>query len=262
MRHLRFSATGAVFHAGSKRVKRTWRRTFLNLLGLLALSALAGWLLHCVRDAAVGCGGVFLNRLKAGLQCPEVGLIAAREGCLLALAPVSEGLLVGAGALVLVGGLFCVGLMLKRWDDARLRWGVVEEDPDFGTAVGFERRWGLTIPEPPQGGTTMLEEEPLALPAVGMTRDDLVRIVAAMIAEATEARGLIDAEIDGLGVEAWEERLVRARKGVHGVILCLGNLAGRITEPCEAAVLPDRLKAGLQYDEPDRVKAEMGGSGS
>jgi hypothetical protein len=129
--------------------------------------------------------------------------------------------------------------MLKRWDDARLRWGVVPE------------------PEPPKGGTTILGEELLSLPAVGMTRDDLTRIVAAMIAEATEVRGLIDAEIDGLGVEAWEERLVRARKGVHGVILCLGNLAGRITEPGEVAALPGRLKAGLQYFESDRLKAGL-----
>jgi hypothetical protein len=159
------------------------------LLVLLALSALVGWLLHCVKDGAGGCGGVFQNRLKAGLQYEEVGLVAAGQGCLLAMAPVSEGLLVGAGALVLVGGLFCVGLMLKRWDDARLRWGVVEEDPDFGTAAGFERRWGLTIPEPPKGGTTILGESPeggTALPRVSAA--DAVRILHACAYLAGELR--------------------------------------------------------------------------
>lgn len=49
MSHLPFSATGAICHAGPKRVKRTWGHTLCAVIALLALSVLTGWLLHCVK---------------------------------------------------------------------------------------------------------------------------------------------------------------------------------------------------------------------
>lgn len=48
-----FAATGAVWHSGPRQVKRTWGSTLLNVLALLALATLTGWLWHCVKHATL-----------------------------------------------------------------------------------------------------------------------------------------------------------------------------------------------------------------
>lgn len=189
-----------------ERRHRTWGRTVLGFGVGLALAALAGWLWHLVKHAALG---------------PVVRLPG------LAVMPWLQGLVWGLLTFGSVAVLWTVALWIKRRDDeAMARWSVAEKvDPE-----------GSTSATP--------YEDPLALPAVGMTRDELRRIIAAMIAEATEARGLIESEMDGLGVETWEERLARAQRCMHGVILCLGNLADRISEP----VLPAKPVVQIRMD--------------
>lgn len=48
-----FAATGAVWHSGPKRLKRTWWGTVCSVLMMLALAALTGWLWQCVKHVAL-----------------------------------------------------------------------------------------------------------------------------------------------------------------------------------------------------------------
>ena len=182
--------------SGYSRRRRTWGRTLFNLLVLIALVALSCWLWGCVHGATVP---MLRTEMRSGVTALP-----------LAMAPITQGMVMGALMSLSAMG---IALAVRK---------MAQHDRE---ALASSRRWVVC------GDPSAVD--PLELPEVGMSREDLARIVAAMIAEATEARGLIESEMDGLGVETWEERLARASRCIHGVILCLGNLADRIPVPAE-----------------------------
>ncbi len=90
MRNRLFSATGAVWHCGPKRVKRTWWGTGCSVFMLLALAALTGWLWHCVKHAT----------LPAPAHLPGV-----------AMAPITQGVVIVA---VFAGTALVIGLAVRK----------------------------------------------------------------------------------------------------------------------------------------------------
>ncbi len=187
--------------------RRTWGRTLVNLLVLIALVALSCWLWGCVHGATVP---MLRTEMRAGVPALP-----------LAMAPASQGMVMGALMSLSAMGIVLAVRKVAQYDREAQGRHLASAAPC---------------------------DDPLALPTVGMSREDLARIVAAMIAEATEARGLIQSEMDGLGVETWEERLTRAHRCIHGVVLCLGNLADRITVP---VVQPEPVTVEIRMDTSD-----------
>jgi len=153
---------------------------------MLALAALTGWLLHCVRHAS---GAV---------------LMPQEPGCLVAMAPVSQGMVMGALlSLSAMGIVLAVRKMAQPDDEARSVRHVASLRP---------------------------VEDPLALPSIGMTREDLMRIFAALIFECSVVREMVRLAAEDGSVEDYGDRLKGADHRLHGVTLCLGNLlesAGR-----------------------------------
>ena len=180
----------------------------MSVFILLALAALTGWLLSCVRHAANG---------RAALECRAPGV-------LLAMAPGVDPLvmkvvifhgLIFLGTFGGVGG--AIWLITKRSTRARLQGG------------------DLASPTPC--------DDPLGMPCVGMTRDEMVRILAAAIVECCTAEDLVrkatspdPRRLEGpvyctsCGVLAAihpkaDVRLGEAMKCLRGLQRCLGNLA-------------------------------------
>lgn len=204
--------------------RRRWGCTFCGVLVLLLLSALAGWLLHCVRHAA----------LPMAARIPGLAVLPWVEGSVVGL--------LGFGSMVVI---WKVALWIKRRDDeAMARWAVAEEaaeDPE-----------DLASPSPCV--------DPLALPYIGMKQEDLLRILASMIVECCMAEELVrkataadPARAEGpmycpnCGVLAGinpkaDLRLRDAMKCLQGLKVCLGKLAdcaAKGTEkPATAEVAP------------------------
>mgnify|MGYP000972477085 CR=1 FL=1 len=210
MSHLPFTTTGALRHSGPRRVKRTWGGTVCGVLVLLLLSALAGWLLHCVRHAA----------LPMAVRIPGLAVVPWVEGSVVGL--------LGFGSMVVI---WKVALWIKRRDDeAMARWAVAEsrEDPEDAEDLASPSPW----------------VDPLALPYIGMKQEDLLRILASLIVECCMAEELVrkslapDAEkikgpiycpncnaLAGINPAAVPVRLREAMNCLHGLKVCLGKLA-------------------------------------
>lgn len=187
-----FSATGALCHAGPKRVRRRWWHTAVNLLMLLALAALAalaGWLWSCVRQAA--------------------GPAVAVPG--LAMAPLGQGLVMGALLSFSAVGIWLAVVRMRREDEAAAR----------GRGA---------VPAPAEAGTAMLGEDPLGLPAEGLTRAELRRIVDALGAEAREVRAILRLMEVPAGELALEGMRGVAVQRLAGMRTCLLDLAARLAE--------------------------------
>lgn len=69
MRQLPFSVTGAICHAGPRRVKRTWVKRVRQGLALAVLSMLTGWLWRCLLQAL----GVVCEPLEVGRALATFG---------------------------------------------------------------------------------------------------------------------------------------------------------------------------------------------
>jgi len=213
MSHLPFTTTGALRHSGPRRVKRTWGGTVCDVVVLLLLSALAGWLLHCVRHAA----------LPMAVRIPG-----------LAVLPWVQGSVWGLLTFLSVVVLWRAALWVKRRDDEALdRWSVAYSEED--------ERWDLASPAPWEEAPGV---DPLALPYIGMKQEDLLRILASMIVECCMAEELVrksmapDAEkikgpiycpscgvLAGINPAAVPVRLREAMNCLHGLKVCLGKLA-------------------------------------
>lgn len=201
-----FSATGAVWHCGPKRVKRTWGGTLVGLLALLALSALAGWLLTLLRHGA----GISHCVTSSGMMLAMAPVPLAVDS------PAMQGLATGLLMFFSAAGVVLVIWRARVDAVARMRWAVVDE-----------RTEGEDLASPAAC------EDPLALPATGMKHEELQRILTAMIVEACEARDMVRKAQEDCAVQDCGDRLQGASKRLLGVITCLGNLAHVVAEQRE-----------------------------
>lgn len=187
-----FSATGAIRHCGPKRVKRTWCGTVCSVLMLLALAALTGWLLHCVKHAT----------LPTPVRLPGV-----------AMAPVTQGMVMGALlSLSAMGIVLAVRKMVRKMarnDQEVLSGGRWKDELDARVKHEAAKR---------------RSEDPLQLPYMGMSTDDLQRIFAALIFEVSEAQDMVSKANANCSVEDYGDRLTGAERRLYGAVLCLGRL--------------------------------------
>lgn len=102
-----FSEHNPVTHCAPKRVRRTWGRTLVHGLMVLALAALVGWLLHCVRHAAEPLG----STLRVGSSARPWGATMP-----LAVLPVNQALVVGALMLISTLGIALAVRRVRRDD--------------------------------------------------------------------------------------------------------------------------------------------------
>lgn len=184
-----------------RKPRRTWGRTLAGVLMLLAMSALTGWLWSCVRHAAL-----------APVRVPGAAMVpwAVMDGHGAAALPC-----LAVGLPGIVWAVIWVVRKLRAWDEEAL-------------GTGFVRM--PVPPAPPEAGKRdACATDPLAVPAMGMSLEDLQRILAAMIAEASEARDLVARARENLSVEDYGDALGGAEKRLQGVIKCLGNLADCVT---------------------------------
>lgn len=183
-----FSATGAVWHCGPRRVKRAWGRTVCSVLMLLALAALAGWLWHCVRHVA----------MPMPPRIPGV-----------AMAPLSQGMVMGVLMSFSAMGIVLAVRKMAR-DDRKALGGVLWKE-ELVARVECE-------------AARRRAEDPLSMPYIGMSTEDLQRIFAALIFEITEAQDMVSKANANCSVEDYGDRLTGAEKRMYGAVLCLGRL--------------------------------------
>lgn len=187
-----------------RKPRRTWGRTLLDIFMLLALAALAGWLISLVRHSS------------------PISHSVTSRGVLLAVAPITQGMVVGVlMSCSAMGIVLAVRKMARDDEAAKLRWSAVEGQRD------------LASPSP----------DPLALPYVGMQQEELLRILASMIVECCMAEELVRKALSPelqrtagpiycpncsvlAGIQPpTDARLTEAMKCLQGVTRCLGRLA-------------------------------------
>lgn len=176
--------------------RRRWGGTVCGVLVLLLLSALAGWLLHCVRHAA----------LPMAVRIPGLAVLPWVEGSVVGL--------LGFGSMVVI---WKVALWVKRRDDeAMARWGVVEKEyekvfgtppPPFSEDLASPSPWGAAEKrryvvfggvewgESPVKRSMLLDEwlrnaDPAFLSS-GIDHADVGRIVNALLINCCEAEDLL-----------------------------------------------------------------------
>lgn len=111
-----FSATGAVWHCGPKRVKRTWGSTLVGVIMLLGLAALAGWLIYLLRHGT------------------DISHSVTSGGMLLAVVPWQESAVIGCIGALMVLSVVIIGLAVRKTRqneldaaaEQELRWSVAE----------------------------------------------------------------------------------------------------------------------------------------
>ena len=102
-----FSTHNPVIHCAPKRVRRTWGRTLIDVLMLLALAALCGWLWSCVRHAAVSSFRFQVSSLP------------------LAMAPVTQGMVYGLLlSLSVLGIVLAVRKVRQNELEAEQSWSI------------------------------------------------------------------------------------------------------------------------------------------
>lgn len=183
-----FSATSAVWHCGPKRVKRTWWGTVCGVFMLLALAALTGWLWHCVKHAS----------MAAAPRLPGV-----------AMAPISQGMVMGALMSLSAMGIVLAVRKMAR-DDREALDGVPWKN-ELEARVRCE-------------AAKRRSEDPLTMPYIGMSTEDLQRIFAALIFEVTEAQDMVCKATANCSVEDYGDRLTGAERRMYGAVMCLGRL--------------------------------------
>lgn len=113
---------GLEFAGEPRRVRRTWGRTLLDVLMLLALAALCGWLWSCVRHAATA-------------QTWRLG--GMETGRVVAMAPVPQGMIFGLlVSLSALGIVLAVRKARANELEAELRWEACESQRRI--ALGLE----------------------------------------------------------------------------------------------------------------------------
>ena len=165
------------------RRRRSWGRTVVGVLALLALGALTVWLMSCVRHAS---GAVLFPR---------------QQGCMLAVVPWQEGAVIDlppyagpAGIAVL--GIGCV--MLVAWAVRKMRQHEVEA-------------WDQALTS---GGIALCDG-----PVVPVSADDTVRIVSACAYLAGELR--LNATLALTGDEAKLAEIPVTAEKLQGTLLRL-----------------------------------------
>lgn len=162
--------------------RRTWGRSLVNALMLVALAALVGWLLTCVRHATVLRG---------------VDLVAQRQGYLLAMAPVSRGMVVGALMSLTAMGIVLVVRRVRRHEiEAELQW----------TAKG----------------TPLLCPDDQVKVLMGL--EDLRGIVHASRVECRMAGLFVDAALTTTDLDEYGDALRAAQSKLAQVARTMGNL--------------------------------------
>ncbi len=264
-----FAANCPVTHCAPKRLKRTWGRMLLDVLMLLALAALCGWLWSCVRHAAT----------------EPTALVAQQQGYLLAMAPVplAQGMAMGGMLVALLLMVAWAGrksaanerAAARRWDaeilksrrqrEARERvWREARRKAkDEGSKMKAERRWtvgpleALSEPEPEPDDAeaelrwsavdshrlaACLTPQEAGTVAVGL--EDLRRIVSALAVETCSARDFLLKMERSLDEDDREDLRRLAVASLHQ---CVGCLSG----------LMESLQAG-KSDATQRVPTEGG----
>lgn len=103
---------GLEFAGEPRRVRRTWGRTLVDVLMLVALAALCGWLWSCVKAATV----------------PGSSFLVLRSERLVAMAPVSQGLVFGLLLILSVLGVVLAVRKVRQNElEAELRWEATTE---------------------------------------------------------------------------------------------------------------------------------------
>ena len=228
--------------------RRTWWNTVKDLVALLALSALAGWLLSCVKHAS----------LPVPVRLPG-----------LAMATWLEGMIIGGLALGTVAGIWFAVMKMQqhemdaaaawsreRWEDENAPFDAFPMAPFEDVPPAWEREGFEVLP-------MSRFEDPLAEPWTGIAPDEMRRILAAVIANTSEARDhvwrsnkllaasakLIYCPQCGMlsgSVPPVDQKLTIADERLHGVLLCLGKLADRFKEP--AAEPADVVTVTIRMD--------------
>lgn len=193
-----YSATGAIWHSGPKKMKRSWGRTVISLIMLLVLSALAGWLLALVRGSLAP-HGLTCWKLP-GLATMPVPVIAMDGPSAAALSCLA---MVGLGVMWVTAWVMKKG---RKWhqEAAELRWGLAETDSSA--------------------------EDPLALPAAGLNVEELRRILGSLLQQIQEARELVKRAQWHLSVEDYGHDLAHAHLLMGLAVTCLAELLAR-TDP-------------------------------
>lgn len=210
-----FSFTGAITHCGPRKVRRTWLSRVVNVLVLMALAALCGWLLSCVRHASgLSHGAMSGVGLLAMMPVPE-------------LEEWQKGGITGMLAAATVATLWWVALWIKRGDGeaAETYRSAVEDAEAFPDTLKREQR----------------TDDPLSAPYLGLDAADVKRILDAVIVECCEVEDLVRKAQTNLSVEDYGERLTGARRRLKGMQLCLVRLAARFVPS-----MPDTLKREQQ----------------
>ena len=192
-----FSVTGAITPCGPRKVRRTWVGTVVNVLVLLALAALTGWLWSCVKHGA----GVSHRALPGGgllavMPVPEFDL---------GLEPWQGGMIIGLLVFFAVA-LLWIGSRLMRWhdDEAAVGWSAGEVEQNAPSA-----------------------EDPLGAPYQGLDAADVKRILDAAVCECRRLNGLLEMAQQDLSVEDYGARLTGVQHGLKGIKLCLAQLSMR-----------------------------------
>lgn len=209
-----FSFTGAITHCGPRKVRRTWLSTVANVLVMLALAALSGWLWSCVRHASgLSHGAMSGGGLLAMMPVPELPELEEWQ----------KGCVVGLLAAGTVAALWWVGLRMRRGDEAvaETYWRAVEDAEAFPDTLKREQRTA----------------DPLSGAYLGLDAADVRRILEAIIVECCEVEDLVRKAEQDLSVEGYGERLTGARRRLKGMQLCLVRLAARFVPS-----MPDTLK--------------------
>lgn len=224
-----FAANCPVIHCAAKRVPRTWGRTLCDVLVLLVLAALCGWLWSCVKSAAHG------------------SLFTVR-GSPLALAPLQEGMVMGvllsllAMAVVLAvrkmaeNERFCAALHEQQLAAKRERLRLRREFQE-------DALW-------PHDKPVVAGEDPLAAPGRGVDAAERREIYGALIVAACEAREMVRKAAQDCSAEDYGDRLAGAERRLGEAIHCLAGLLDQATR--ENAALAAR-GAEMRNEEPATV---------
>ncbi|GEM_PF-6333385 len=201
-----------------RRVPRSWRRTVLDVLVLLALLLLVAWLCRCVGAAAGASGG---QRLGAG------GYVVAT----LDLRPLIAAAVEHWWGWLAAAGLLAVLVGLAEWQQRRQAAFELE----LAAYVRRIRGGGARGVGPAEAGTTNAE---------GVPAEDVGRILRACAEESRAVVELVRRAAVAMS-EDYYGSLQQAERKTAAVILCIENLLVRLDAD------PDRLKAGLRTRQPD-----------
>lgn len=194
---------GCLAFYGSRKPRRNWGSTAVAVIMLLALSALAGWLMSLVRHGA-GVGMGISHGVTSG-------------GMLLAAVPWQAGSVIG---LLAFGSMVGIWLVVKK--SRREEEGALERHTSPPVVVAddieAELRWSVVDPDPG-----------------ALQPDDLRRILWSVTeCVCVTCDNVSKARLD-LSVEDCGEKLEAAENDLRRVIKCLGDLMKHLNAADEVA---------------------------